>query len=173
MSGGCFLGYFGNTKAKLPSLFRTGRWVSFWVYFHLLCLEKDFANKKQWGTREGKKRPTACVRSVTECCGFQGSQLRCVHPHLHPPENHQGPAVCEPTPFPVLSAHTSHTYTHPRHSVSASFQLGPDPPSGRQMEGSIAFEGLEQHCWAAGSTPCLLTGVISQAAHKNKNSAAH
>lgn len=129
---------------------------------------KDFANKQQWGTREDRKRPTACVRSITEGCGFQGSSAVCIPTCILlktiKGQQHASPHLSK------SSEHTSHIDTCLRQLVSATFQLGPDPSSGGQMAACMAFEALEQHCWAAGNTPCLLTAARQL---RKENSAAH
>lgn len=94
--------------------------------------------------------------------------------HLPPPEVHQGPAACKPPPFPVLRAYMSHTghpdAAHLRQLVSVTSWLGLDPFIQWWAVGRVYWLHSPRPVLlaAAGSSPCLLAGVISQAAQKKK-----
>lgn len=66
MSGGCFLGYFGNTQAKTSLSFQDR---------DLPPLMKLFASKQQMGTWKDGKRPTAIP--VIRACITQGNPRYC------------------------------------------------------------------------------------------------
>lgn len=148
------------------ALFRTGRWVNFGPTSTSSVLWRSLQASNSRGHRRTGKSPQRVPSPSLKAVAFRVAQL-CAS-HLPPPDVHQGPAACKPAPFPVLRAYMSHTghpdAAHLRQLVSVTSWLGLDP--------FIQWWVYWLHSpWAAllaaaASAPCLLAGVISQAAQE-------
>ena len=135
-------------KQSFPLFSGQGDGFSFGSTSTLLCLVKEFASKQQRAPQEDRKRPTACVKPVSEGCGFQCSSAVCIPAcRLLKSISSQRHAILH---LSQSSEHMSHTAdpdaSHLKQLASVTSWLGLDPFSGGLSAGCIAFTAHEQHC---------------------------